>query len=107
MAVRPFVSVDDAVGALLEERQNCAKDTLKRSNGPDLTRWPQSGGFQVCFDHLPAAAEIEQIRNKLTDELEREDAEGNCNLPVKRIEFHTRTGVIRVVADKARQHRMR
>ena len=107
MAVRPFVSVEDAVEALIQERQSCAKDRLKRPSGQDLVSWPQSGGFQVCFSHLPAPVEIERIRERLTDELEQKDAEGNHNLPVKRIEFHTRTGVIRVVADKLRQHLMR
>lgn len=81
MAVRPFVSVDEAVRALMEERQNCAKDTLRRSNGHDLTTWPQSDGFQVHFNRLPAPVEIEQIRHKLTDEFEREDAEGQLQPP--------------------------
>ncbi len=107
MASQTFVSVEEAVEVVMEERQNCAKDTLKRPNGREVTSWPQSGGFQVCFNRLPMPAAIEQIREQLTDRLEQKDTTGKCDLPVKRIEFHTRTGVIRVVADRARRHLMR
>jgi hypothetical protein len=102
----PYVDVDRAVLAVIEER---LKTTIDQTKHPeDATRWiawPHGDVIELHFDRLPEdEAERLTLVSRLTKRLEKTDVDGHINLPVLRVELDDKNRIVRVIADESRKH---
>jgi hypothetical protein len=102
----PYVDVDQAVLAMVEERLKATLDQTSHPDNPERwIAWPTGDVVELHFDRLPGdEAERLTLVSRLTKRFEKPDDNGHINLPVLRVELDNETRVIRVVADESRKH---